>query len=160
MKQPDLPALLAGSMDVRYWRFNAGLMLLPTALLLGCLVPALMLDLLLPAAALIGCVFVITAPLGLHFWNKANRLLRDPERYRQVIGVPVKMEADFFQMIRLDLEVWDGDQKITLTSGPVFNASVMSSRYFGDYFGQQLVLLWDEQGDRLVVLGKRDEYVG
>ena len=156
MKRPDIPALLAGSMDVKYERFNAGLMLLLPAPFLICLVPAVMMDMLLPTAALIGILLAVALPFAVHYWNRANRLLRDPERYRLCTAVPVKMEANFFwHMIKLELEIYDGDRVVPGETGYIFTSSVMSSRYFGDYFGQQLQILWDEAGGRVVVLGKQ-----
>jgi len=161
MKQPNIPALLAGSLDVKYERFNAALMLLLPAPFLICLVPAVMLDMLLPAAALLGILLIFALSIGAYFWNRANALLKNPEAYRLYTAVPVRMHATFWRTIYLELEVYAQDGTTFLVdSRPSFNASVMSSRYFGDYFGQQLDLLLDAEGHRVVVVGKKGEYRG
>ena len=85
-------------------------------------------------------LLAVALPFAVHYWNRANRLLRDPERYRLCTAVPVKMEANlFWHMIKLELEIYDGDRVVPGETGYIFTSSVMSSRYFGDYFGQRPV---------------------
>ena len=156
----NMKTLAAKSVDVRYWIFNAGLMLTLPLPFLCTLAPAVMLGgkALELALVFLGLMLAVAMSVAWYYYRKAMRLQQEPERFLHCIGTPVHMEADFWGAIRMEVELWDGEQTVKAWTGPVFAARVFSSRYFGDYFGQPLELLWDPQGQRLLVLGKQGEY--
>ncbi len=146
--------MLENSIDVRQYRFE---LIVSSVIALFLTLFTVTMGMALDNGVFFAYTFIYLAvfiPLIAWYVYKLYTVKRDPDRYEHFYGYVSESHLSWNRTFYFVLDVTDGfGRKFSVKTNAVFAASVLSERYYGEFYKKKLDVLYDKTNDRAVVVG-------